>query len=183
MKFFVISLAMIFTLGLNGPALGSNDDGQSGDEAMVNIPHATQADEKTLIGGQPDDAQFREMEKEGYKTVVNLRGTDEADSSHQAELLAELGMLYIHIPVDGPNGLTRQAVSAFDRAVAAAGDEPALYHCASGNRVGAMFALRAGLLQGKSAEEAMALGRSHGMTGLAEKVEELLEAGDLPDAE
>jgi len=178
MKQCLFSLALVSLLAMAGPSFA--DDG---DTTMVSIPHATQADDKTLIGGQPDDAQFRELREQGIKTVVNLRGSEEMDSGHQADLLSSLGMLSIHIPVAGPDGLTREALSAFDRAVAATGDEPALYHCASGNRVGAMFALRAGLLQGKSAEEAMALGRSHGMTGLAEKVEELLEAGDLPDAE
>ncbi len=178
MKQRAFSLTLLILLAAAGTA-------QGGDEAtvMVGIPHATQVDETTLTGGQPDDEQFGALREQGVKTVVNLRSSGEMDNGHQADLLASLGMLNIHIPVAGSEDLTREALSAFDRAVAAAGDEPALYHCASGNRVGALFALRAGLLQGKSREVAMEIGRDHGMTSLAESVESLLEAGELPEAD
>src|SRR5699024_12708494 len=41
---------------------------------------------------------------------------------------------------------------------------PTLVHCASGNRVGALMALRAAWVQGKSKEEALAIGRRWGLT-------------------
>jgi rhodanese-related sulfurtransferase len=60
--------------------------------------------------------------------------------------------------------------------LAEAKDGKVLLHCASGNRVGAMLALRARWLQGKSADEAMAIGKASGMTGLAADVKALFDA-------
>ena len=37
-------------------------------------------------------------------------------------------------------------------------------HCASGNRVGGLFALKAFYVDGKTPEEALEIGRSAGMT-------------------
>ncbi|MCP1726283.1 uncharacterized protein (TIGR01244 family) [Natronospira proteinivora] len=178
MRPILMIMLLAASLGLAPLAFGNNGDGN-----MPDIPHKTQPDEKTLIGGQPSKEQFREMQAQGVQTVVNFRGSDEFDDWSEADVVTDLGMLYIHIPVAGADGLTRQAVSAFDRAVSAAGDEPVLYHCASGNRVGAMFALRAALIEDHSVEEAMEIGRKHGMTSLAEPVQEMLESGQVPDAE
>jgi len=178
MRHMLNILLLSMLLGLASVAT-AND----GNSPMPEIPYKTQPDDKTLIGGQPEQSQFRQMRDAGITTVVNLRGSDEFDEWSEAAVVTDLGMLYIHIPVAGPDGLTRQALEAFDRAVTLSGDEPTLYHCASGNRVGAMFALRAGLLEGKSLEEAMEVGHRHGMTSLAEPVEDMLESGQIPDAE
>ena len=161
-----------------GPTLKT---AHAGDTAMPEIPHKTLVDEQILIGGQPSRDHLREAREAGIRTVVNLRGVDEFDAWAPSEVTSSLGMLYIHIPVAGSNDLDRPAVEAFDRAVAAAGDEPALFHCASGNRVGAMFALRAGLLQDKSVEEALTIGREHGLTGLEDTVREQLESAASAD--
>jgi len=51
---------------------------------------------------------------------------------------------------------------------------PVLVHCMSGNRVGALFALRAFWLQGMSAVEALAVGRRYGLTKLEPLVVQIL---------
>ena len=49
-----------------------------------------------------------------------------------------------------------------------------LVSCATSNRVGAMFALKAGWLEGAAHEAAMALGQRAGLKGLAPVVAKLL---------
>ena len=51
---------------------------------------------------------------------------------------------------------------------------PRAASCASSNRVGAMFALKAIWLEGDDQEEAMALGKRAGMKSLTGTVEKLL---------
>src|SRR3546814_1034559 len=70
---------------------------------------------------------------------------------------------------DLPPDLTRENVLAFDALLRDA-ERPVLVHCASGNRVGAMAALRAAWVEGRSAEEAIAMGRDWGLKGLEEEV-------------
>ena len=55
-------------------------------------------------------------------------------------------------------------------------DGPVLVHCGSGNRVGALLALRESL-NGASDEEALEYGREGGMTRLEDVVKERLETG------
>ena len=54
---------------------------------------------------------------------------------------------------------------------------PAMVHCASGNRVGAMLALKAAWIDGASPEEALQLGVDAGLTRLHDRVATLLEQG------
>ena len=54
------------------------------------------------------------------------------------------------------------------------GTEAAVLYCGSGNRVGALIALRAHLIEGIGAEEALALGKEAGLTRLEPKVREAL---------
>ncbi len=64
---------------------------------------------------------------------------------------------------------------ALDAALSAAGT-PVLVHCGSGNRVGALFALRAAWLQGVAPAEAVALGKAAGMTALEPAIRGILGA-------
>jgi len=57
---------------------------------------------------------------------------------------------------------------------------PALVHCASGNRIGALFALQAFHLDGRTAAEALAIGKQAGMTRAEPVVRESI---GLPPAE
>ena len=47
-------------------------------------------------------------------------------------------------------------------------------HCASGNRVGAFFALKAFKYDGKSADESLKIGKAAGLTSLEGKVKALM---------
>jgi uncharacterized protein (TIGR01244 family) len=144
------------------------------------IPHKVQPSEQFLIGGQPDEAALRQAAEAGIEVVVNLRGPTESTDFDQSQLVAELGMTYVRLPISGANDLTPENVRAFGGFLEAIGDRPALLHCASGNRVGALFALHAGLNEGMDTEAALELGREHGMTGLEETVRKQLEDGARP---
>jgi len=130
--------------------------------------------EGLLVGGQPTPGELRQAAKVGVKTIVNLRTPKEPGVSEEVALAAELGLTYISIPVAGGEGLTVAAAKQLDKALAEA-NGPVIVHCGSGNRVGALFALRANKLQGKSAKEALAIGKASGLTGLEQVVRNRLE--------
>jgi uncharacterized protein (TIGR01244 family) len=94
----------------------------------------------------------------------------------EKSLVEKAGMKYHSLPIAGVAGLTRDNVATFDRLLAESQEGKVLLHCASGNRVGAMMALRARWVQGKSAEEALAIGKGAGLKGLEADVKTLLQA-------
>ena len=130
-----------------------------------------------LTGGQPTDEQLAVLAEAGFRTVINLRQPDERGTVGEAEKVAQLGMTYVALPIGGVDDLSEENAIA----LAAALDEaarPALLHCGSGNRVGALLALKALWLDGAGAEEAMEVGRQAGLTRLEPAVRKLVEAAE-----
>jgi protein tyrosine phosphatase (PTP) superfamily phosphohydrolase (DUF442 family) len=102
---------------------------------------------------------------------------DERGTKGEPEKIAELGMRYVSIPVDGKAGLNEENAAALAAALDEA-DRPVLVHCGSGNRVGALLAVKAFWLDGASAEEALEIGLAGGVTRLEPMVRELLGLAD-----
>ena len=86
------------------------------------------------ISGQPTPEGLERLQALGVTTVVNLRTAREMDSREivpfdEAEVLATLGMNYIHIPAGGPaTPYAPVMVERFATALAAA-DGKVLLHC------------------------------------------------------
>lgn len=146
------------------------------DAIMVAIPNAKQPLENVISGGQPSEAQLKEAKDKGIKTVINLRSNKEKDAyAFEEESLKSLGLGYVHIPVQGLAGITQANMEALSKALDES-PKPILLHCASGNRVGALFALKAVMKDKKSEAEAMEIGKAAGMTKLEEPVREIIQA-------
>lgn len=118
----------------------------------------------TYAAGQPTPQQFRVLAAAGVRHIVNLRPGTEQDWNEQA-LVESLGMQYHLIPVADGDDVTFANARALERVLDAAGGEPVLVHCKSGNRVGALAALAA-RERGEDLESAVADGRSWGLTRL-----------------
>ncbi len=130
--------------------------------------------ETSFSGGQPSESDITWMAKHGVKHVINLRMPKEMADLNEISWVEQVGMSYSHLPIKGAAGLTRENVSKFNDLLLAKGEDQSLVHCASGNRVGALMALRAVWEQGKSKAEALAIGETWGMTRLRAEVERLL---------
>ena len=129
------------------------------------IPNAAEPSVGLLTGGQPSEEQFSEAKRLGFKSIVNLRGIGEPGTDTAPALMTGLGMEYVHIPVSGPHDISIDKARALSDALERL-HGPIMVHCASGNRVGALFAMRAFHILGESAEAALEIGRASGMTRL-----------------
>lgn len=109
------------------------------------------------------------------REVINLRQPGETPDFNEGAAVGAAGIAYHDLPIGGAADLTRANVEEFDRLLGTAGDQLTLVHCASGNRVGAMVALRAGWLEGKAASDAIAEGRRWGLKGLEPEVRARLQ--------
>lgn len=126
-----------------------------------------------LTSGQLTRPQFVALSEEGYQTFINLRVPVEDGTGWERKLAGELGVPYVSIPIAGAADLTEENARRLSKAL----DEyrgPIVVYCSSGNRSGALFALEAYYVDGKSAKRALAIGESAGLTKLEPAVREVL---------
>lgn len=139
------------------------------------LPNARQPLPHLLTGGQPSSEQLESLAAAGYRTVIDLRPEGEKGApADEAERVAALGMRYVRIPIAGTGDLSEETARALDEVLDGEAAYPAVVHCASGNRVGALLALRAAGLDGVAPEAALELGLDAGLTGLEPAVRDLL---------
>jgi uncharacterized protein (TIGR01244 family) len=157
--------ALLLTLALVAPLAVA--DAAPVDEVLATelLPNGRAPLPGVATGGEPSQAQLEAIAAHGFRTVVSLR-TDAEGSEIEAPGVEGLGMRYAAIPVAGADGLTRAAAEALDRILDDPEAGPVAIFCGSGNRVGALLALRAAWLEGATPEEALRLGTDAGLTGL-----------------
>ena len=125
--------------------------------------------------GQPDLITLQIFANSGYAAVIDMRGPDEDRGMDDEKSIVEgLGLDYVAFPVVGKENISFEKAKALDD-ILAGYDKPVLIHCGSGNRVGAVLALRESL-KGASDEEALEYGKRAGMTRLEPLVTERLES-------
>ena len=130
------------------------------------------ADTTLASAGQPDEAAFTAFSKNGFVAVIDLRGEAEPRGLDEKAVVEGLGMSYVTLPVGKAADISFEKARELDELIKSF-DGPVLVHCGSGNRVGALLALRASE-QGASDEEALELGRSAGLTRSENLVRERL---------
>ena len=123
--------------------------------------------------GQPDAEAFEIVAGSGYVAVIDMRGPDENRGLDEKAVVEELGLEYIEFPLVGGAAISFANAQQLDTLLADF-DGPVLLHCGSGNRVGAILALRHSL-KGADAEDALAYGKSAGLTSLEPIVKNRLE--------
>ena len=128
-------------------------------------------------GGYVSPEAMALVKDHGITHIIDMLPANEHGGYDESAHAAELGLFYAHLPVQGGNDLNRANAEALDRLLAESGEAPVLVHCMSGNRVGALFALRAHWLKGESAADALATGRRYGLTKLEPLVVQLLAQG------
>lgn len=127
---------------------------------------------RVITAGQPSKNDYQKFKGLGIDTVINLRPTEEQPFAAQP-LAQEQGLAYVEVPTPGAAGITLENATALKKVLDKAAPGRIFIHCASGNRVGALLALKAHL-DGASNAEALAIGKASGLTSLTPTVEKLL---------
>jgi uncharacterized protein (TIGR01244 family) len=131
----------------------------------VALPAACQPIEGVIACGLPSENELREAQAGGLRTVINLCPAREQKFDEDT-LVTSLGMRYEHIPVAGAQDLTRENALRLAQILSDPASRPAVVHCASGNRVGALFALKAFFADRCDPDAAIAAGRAAGLKAL-----------------
>lgn len=99
--------------------------------------------------------QLQQAAQQGFKSVLNLRSPDEEDFVTDEQQQAEaLGLEYVNIPVK-PQGINAQLTDEILQQIDAL-PKPALIHCKSGMRAGAMALMNVATRSGMTPEQAFA---------------------------
>lgn len=114
------------------------------------------------LAGQPTAEDFQEFKKRGVKSVLNLRTKDEMDFD-EAKTLKNLGLEYHHIPIAAPDALTDENFDKLRKLLNEKEQRPLLLHCASANRVGAVWLAHRVLDGGQTYEAALAEAKTVGL--------------------
>lgn len=152
------------------PTISTASEPPAGGAGSIVFAGATVIDDTLTVGGQPTAEQLQALADAGVVRIVNLRPNAEM-SFDEAAAVEALGMAYVHIPVAGAGDVSDANAARLSDALSDGASS--VVHCASGNRVGALFALAA-RADGMSPEEALEVGRQHGLTGLEAHVRQLL---------
>ena len=120
-----------------------------------------EVDDTLLTAGQPTEAQLADAAGQGVQVVVNLALHDDPRYSlkDEAGCVRDLGMEYIHIPVQF-KAPTEENLLEFVAAMDAHTGEKTLVHCAANYRVTAFIGLYRVIRLGWSPEQAFETMRS-----------------------
>ena len=135
------------------------------------------------IGGRLSEAELPRLDAMGIRHVISMAPDSETPELDEAALLAGFGIRQHTLPVSEPSHLTRLNAERLDTLLAAVGEDNTLLHCASGNRVGALIAVRAAWMEGLDTEAALAKGKAWGLTRWEPEVRALLATEAITTAQ
>ncbi len=110
--------------------------------------------------GQPAPEALAKLKDMGFRTVVNLR-TEQEGTAEEQKVVEAQGLRYVSVPVTAES-LSLADAAAVEKVLKDPTSGPVLLHCASSNRVGALWALIQAR-EGKSLDDALAAGREAGL--------------------
>lgn len=118
--------------------------------------------ENWLFASQPSEKDLAAAKEAGVKRVITLRNPAEIKWD-EAQVVRELEMEFSQLPVEFPDGLTSDKLDQVCIALEDAEGKPALLHCGSAIRVGAVWMAYRATRQGVALEQAQAEAEAIGL--------------------
>lgn len=167
------SLLLSLSLAVFAPAVMAATPEQA---VLAGLPNVSFPAPQRVASGRLQASDIAALKRAGIQKVIDLSVDSETPDFDEAAAMRAAGIEYHNLPIHNAADLSRANVAQFDRLLNSAGDTSTLVHCASSNRVGAMIALRAALIDGQSIDAALAEGRRWGLKSLEPAVRERLLA-------
>ena len=111
------------------------------------IHNFLRVNEEFCTAGQPTLDQLSKLKAEGIRTVLNLRPASEYDATDEEAKAKELGLKYFNVPITA-GAIKDEQVVEFLKLTDDTEKRPMFIHCASANRVGALWMIRRVLRDG-----------------------------------
>ena len=127
------------------------------------ITNFAQVETTVACAGAVSPSAVAGIKKMGFASIINLRLDTEKGADIEAEAAAAkaAGINFVHLPLDGAKPDPAVA-DRFLKVITEPGNQPAMIHCASGNRAAAMWLIKRVLIDkwdnDRALEEAGQLG-------------------------
>jgi len=141
-------------------AAGQSQVKKSSIEGITNF---AQVETTVACAGAVSPSAVAGIKKMGFASIINLRLDTEKGADIEAEAAAAkaAGITFVHLPLDGAKPDPAVA-DRFLKVITEPGNQPAMIHCASGNRAAAMWMIKRVLIDkwdnDRALEEAGQLG-------------------------
>jgi len=158
MKHLHVTLATL-TIGAS-VAAGQSQVKKSTIEGVTNF---AQVETTVACAGAVTPSAVAGIKKMGFASIINLRLDSEkgADIDAEAAAAKTAGINFVHLPLNG-SAPDPAVADRFLKVITEPGNQPALIHCASGNRAAAMWLIKRVLIDkwdnDRALEEASQLG-------------------------
>jgi len=116
-----------------------------------------------FLSGQPDPAGLREAKANGIRTIVSLRMPAELGEQDEGATVEALGMAWENPGFGSAEALTDELFAEIRATLNDESKQPLLLHCASANRVGAVWLAHRILDHGITWEQASVEARTVGL--------------------
>jgi uncharacterized protein (TIGR01244 family) len=127
------------------------------------LPNFHQVNSQLYRGGQPKSGSIKRLAQMGIKTIVNLRGTNEANRTEEAEAHAA-GVRYFNTPLREWARPTNEQVERILKILNDAENQPVFVHCRLGaDRTGLVVAVYRMTHDGWTNDQAKAEAKKYGM--------------------
>lgn len=147
---------------------------ERGQVLELGITNTKQVDAHLYSAGKLSPEQFAALPAAGIGRVLCLQPASESGTGWEEAQAAELGLSFTRIPIAGEADFDEEKARLFAAELDAEPGVPTLVYCASGNRVGALFALEAYFVDGLEPKVALERGKRAGMTRAEPAVRKLL---------
>ena len=146
-------------LGLGAGGLVTHGAQNQAPDGVVNY---TRIDATVACAGATPAQAMPALKQLGFASIINFRTAEEEGANIEASRMAatQAGLAYIHIPFRTPNP---EVTETFLEAIANTANQPAYIHCASANRVGAMWYIKRVTQDGWDTDRAMAEAETIGL--------------------
>ena len=133
---------------------------------------------RIYLGGQPKEADLAKFTEAGVKSVINLRGEGENKDFDEMKSCTAAGMTYNNPGFTSAATLTDPIIDRVRSLLTSEPKDPVLLHCASGNRVGAVWLAYRVLDENVPFDQALDEAKAIGLksTDLEAKVRTYIEA-------
>lgn len=127
-----------------GPNAGNHveeSEPAQSDVSPPNVANFTRIDDTVACAGETPPEAMAELKQRGFVSIINFRTVNERGATPESgQAAAEaVGLKYFHIPFRTP---TTEIVERFLKTVSEPANQPIYIHCASANRVGAMWLIK-----------------------------------------
>jgi uncharacterized protein (TIGR01244 family) len=131
-----------------------------------------------FLASQPGAKDFEQAASSGIKTVLDLRKPGELTTFDERATVEGLGMAYVNVPFSRPEELTDDVLDRAREVLSDPERKPILVHCASANRVGAVWLAHRVLDDGLAYEAALAEAKRVGLKAppLEQRAKEYIDA-------